>query len=200
MKPSDTTLSYNYCVVQSVSPSCCMYLLDDVSTLHFTVWDFNLFTPNEQIGGIVSLEGLHVGGFSGHISGTSIDLSVEVTRAPYGQEISHAYDDDMQHILAESAPTPFAEVPNSFQYCVAANHFLSAETMHLAMCAECQVKCRHCHNHYHHHLHHHLLHHHHLHHHHPPKRSIREEVGWLVRPKVAKKWRKSGEKVVGKRG
>ena len=138
VKPSDTTLSYNYCVVQSVSPSCCMYLLDDVSTLHFTVWDFNLFTPNEQIGGIVSLEGLHVGGFSGHISGTSIDLSVEVTRAPYGQEISHAYDDDMQHILAESAPTPFAEVPNSFQYCVAANHFLSAETMHLAMCAECQ--------------------------------------------------------------
>ena len=96
VKPSDTTLSYNYCVVQSVSPSCCMYLLDDVSTLHFTVWDFNLFTPNEQIGGIVSLEVLHVGGFSGHISGTSIDLSVEVTRAPYGREISHAYDDDMQ--------------------------------------------------------------------------------------------------------
>ena len=62
-----------------------------------------------------------------------------MTRAPYGQEISHAYDDDMQHILAESAPTPFAEVPNSFQYCVAANHFLSAETMHLAMCAECQT-------------------------------------------------------------
>ena len=96
VKPSDTTLSYNYCVVQSVSPSCCMYLLDDVSTLHFTVWDFNLFTPNEQIGGIVSLEGLHVGGFSGHISGTSIDLSVAVVdceerlRLTLAHEMCHA--------------------------------------------------------------------------------------------------------------
>ena len=139
VKPSDTTLSYNYCVVQSVSPSCCMYLLDDVSTLHFTVWDFNLFTPNEQIGGIVSLEGLHVGGFSGHISGTSIDLSVEVTRAPVRPGDLCTRTTMTCSTSSPSRRTPFAEVPNSFQYCVAANHFLSAETMHLAMCAECQT-------------------------------------------------------------
>ena len=122
VKPSDTTLSPQLprrperasraaCTCSTTCPRCTSRC--GLQPLHAERADRRHRLP---------LEGLHVGGFSGHISGTSIDLSVEVTRAPYGQEISHAYDDDMQHILAESAPTPFAEVPNSFQFCVAANH------------------------------------------------------------------------------
>ena len=52
------------------------------------VWKFNLFTPNEQVGdhGIV-INDLHVGHYSGSLSGTEITMSVEVTRAPFGHQI-----------------------------------------------------------------------------------------------------------------